>query len=637
MKPHLLFGVIAFSIVLVACSEPKAVNKFADNELIKIHEYSYQLSTAQLLPYLQNANVNYRKEACLALASVQDTAAWKPLMDVLFNDENDEVRASAAYALGQFKVLTSLRPLIEAYERTTSSNVRAAILEAMGKLIQPNEIKWFSDRCADFNDRDETMLEGYGKCVLWMHVRGFFDDRIMKRIPFLLQYSQGTSRVVLSAAMARYRGEWFKNNTDYLISWLKTERTPDVKANILAMIGWAADADLHKTLVDYAQSNSLPVNVRFAAIKALRRSRALKSEDVMPLLNHPNAAIALAAADALEDAVDISSELNKLQEVATNDHPLVIARIACIPAKLSKPEEHWLLQNVNNAPSVYVAAAFAEGAGKIPACTEDLIQIALTDVRPAVRTSAAGALANILQNNQWPGNIPVFASLEKLIKSNETGIISSLLPAIETAQLGDSELTLLKGHLAAVLQTLSMPADIETYNMVVEVLQRLGQPLALKNNSSPYAIDWVKVTSIPADQKVVVHTNKGDIVLQLNVESSPAAVTYFMDQVKSSFYNGKFFHRVIPAFVAQGGCPRGDGMGSTTPLLRSEFYDHLYDPGAVGLASSGKDTESCQWFIALAPTYHLEGRYTIFARVYSGLEVAQSLVIGDIIESIEMK
>ena len=87
---------------------------------------------------------------------------------------------------------------------------------------------------------------------------------------------------------------------------------------------------------------------------------------------------------------------------------------------------------------------------------------------------------------------------------------------------------------------------------------------------------------------------------------------------------GRPSHRVVPNFVAQGGCPRGDGFGSLPYTIRSEFAPIHYGTGSVGVASAGAHTESCQWFITHSPTPRLDGRYTIFAEVIRGMEVVQT-------------
>ncbi|RZK99575.1 MAG: peptidylprolyl isomerase [Hymenobacter sp.] len=137
-------------------------------------------------------------------------------------------------------------------------------------------------------------------------------------------------------------------------------------------------------------------------------------------------------------------------------------------------------------------------------------------------------------------------------------------------------------------------------------------------------------------QRVRITTGKGAIVLVLKVEEAPGSVASFVSLVRQHFYDGLYFHRVVPDFVAQGGDPRGDGSGSTPYTLRSEFSYLTYGTGAVGLASAGKDTESCQFFFTHLPTPHLDGRYTIFAQVAEGQQVVQQLEVGDKMLRVEL-
>ncbi|MFN7135525.1 MAG: peptidylprolyl isomerase, partial [Myxococcales bacterium] len=106
----------------------------------------------------------------------------------------------------------------------------------------------------------------------------------------------------------------------------------------------------------------------------------------------------------------------------------------------------------------------------------------------------------------------------------------------------------------------------------------------------------------------------------------------FAHLVRRGFYDGLTFHRVVPAFVAQGGDPRGDGTGGPGYTIRCELNPRSYGAGTVGMALSGKDTGGSQFFIAHTPQPHLDGRYTVFGEVVDGLDVALRLVEGDRIE-----
>ncbi len=149
--------------------------------------------------------------------------------------------------------------------------------------------------------------------------------------------------------------------------------------------------------------------------------------------------------------------------------------------------------------------------------------------------------------------------------------------------------------------------------------------------------DWSTLESISANTRVTISTSKGIVRLQFNKEEAPFTVLSFVKLVRKGFYNGLVFHRVVPNFVVQGGDPRGDGWGGPGYAIRTEVGLTYYERGSVGMASAGKDSEGCQFFITHLPTPHLDGRYTIFARVVEGMDVVDRLQVGDRILQISIE
>jgi cyclophilin family peptidyl-prolyl cis-trans isomerase len=209
------------------------------------------------------------------------------------------------------------------------------------------------------------------------------------------------------------------------------------------------------------------------------------------------------------------------------------------------------------------------------------------------------------------------------------------LQSLAAIRIRESQTIIFPDGLDSLLQKvksqLKLPQQAETYIDVCKAIEALGGEKF--NGYQPEynnPIDWEFVKTIPADQQVTIETNKGVITLQLFVEDAPGTTSNFLKLVDSSFYDGKFFHRVVPQFVVQGGCPRGDGWGSLDWTQRSEFSNYQNsEAGTVGVASAGKDTEGVQFFITHCPTPHLDGRYSIFARVVSGMDVVQQIQVGD--------
>jgi cyclophilin family peptidyl-prolyl cis-trans isomerase/HEAT repeat protein len=190
-----------------------------------------------------------------------------------------------------------------------------------------------------------------------------------------------------------------------------------------------------------------------------------------------------------------------------------------------------------------------------------------------------------------------------------------------------------------VKSKLQLPQQAETYIDICKAIGVLGgEKFTGYKPKYNNPIDWNFVKTIPAKQEVLIKTTKGAITIQLFVNDAPGTVSNFLKLVDSGFYDTKYFHRVVPQFVIQGGCPRGDGWGSLNWTQRSEFSNYqTYSEGTVGMASAGLDTEGVQFFITHCPTPHLDGRYSIFARVMSGMEVVNKITVGDKIVSIKRK
>ena len=139
---------------------------------------------------------------------------------------------------------------------------------------------------------------------------------------------------------------------------------------------------------------------------------------------------------------------------------------------------------------------------------------------------------------------------------------------------------------------------------------------------------------------VIEMDNGGIIKLELDSTAAPITVKNFEDLVKKGFYDGLTFHRVIPSFVIQGGCPIGNGAGGpgyTIPCETSaERQSH--DRGVMSMAHRGKDTGGSQFFICHTRqnTQHLDGVHTCFGKVVEGLDVIDDIRPGDLILSVSI-
>lgn len=128
--------------------------------------------------------------------------------------------------------------------------------------------------------------------------------------------------------------------------------------------------------------------------------------------------------------------------------------------------------------------------------------------------------------------------------------------------------------------------------------------------------------------RVQLDTTEGKIVIELYENEAPQAVANFVSLVEKKYYDGLIFHRVLPGFMAQGGCPQGTGTGGPGYNIYCECHQDNYRKhfaGTLSMAHAGKDTGGSQFFLTFLPTPHLDGRHTAFGRVVEGMDVLSKL------------
>ena len=127
--------------------------------------------------------------------------------------------------------------------------------------------------------------------------------------------------------------------------------------------------------------------------------------------------------------------------------------------------------------------------------------------------------------------------------------------------------------------------------------------------------------------RATLHTSEGPIEIELFPDEAPKTVENFTKLAGDGFYDGLIFHRVIPDFMIQGGCPMGNGMGDPGYKFADEFAPgRRHDkPGILSMANSGPNTNGSQFFVTLVPTPWLDNRHTVFGEVVEGMDVINTI------------
>jgi cyclophilin family peptidyl-prolyl cis-trans isomerase/HEAT repeat protein len=671
MRP---LSLLFLALPLLARAAAPPAHPYADATRRRIATAQDERKTAALLPFLQDKNATYRAAAAEALASVQDKAAVPALLPLL-QDASPTVRRAAAYALGQTGDSTAVPALAQRLAQPeASAATRRATYEALGRCVTRRTVAQLWE--IKLPGPDSAAAPGQAWALYRASLRGLATPEVVRRAAALLAQPGARlapARAGASAALTRMRGQDSTLARVALPVLLKLVANgpnaddPDyfVRENCVSALGRVAHPLAYASIVRAAETDT-DYRVRIAALRSLPATNlkykvdfAKPGERVFERLTSPpfnrfeaTAKTALSRPCAQESLTAAEWFLR----AKSDDAWLGTGMLA-----EAQKTKHWraratmfqaALRHATVAEQVIIADTIRrryqrtsnqyERAALLTALSEDPAQFdflakeaALTTGPPIVPGSALAALAGLRGNKNFPASrqADFTAALRRALAGGDVAQLATAAEAfanlalVPTAQPEDlAALRLAQGKL-------TLPREIEAWLGLQQALDKLEKKAtptpAPVGPASQHPIDWALVQAIPVGQKVTLTTTKGTIVLELKVVEAPGSVASFVALLQKNFYNGLYFHRVVPDFVAQGGDPRGDGSGSTPYNLRSELAQLHYGAGAVGLASAGKDTESCQFFFTHQPTPHLDGRYTIFAQVVRGMDVVQQLEIGD--------
>lgn len=278
----------------------------------------------------------------------------------------------------------------------------------------------------------------------------------------------------------------------------------------------------------------------------------------------------------------------------------------------------------------------------------------IPDVLRAYAAFKPGDLPDVLKSHLEDSDVMVRAASADLLGNlppsdyNTDLLLSALMRAYKD-QLDDAILSTLsalgKQKNEKANQALKTALESREY-----LIRQRAANLLKTNNKGDYSSKLAPVWTPNADAdyrralarvgknvRAVVTTSKGSFTIALLPDEAPLTVDNFVQLARKGYYRNIVFHRVVPNFVIQGGDPRGDGSGGPGYAIRCEVNEVPYDRAAVGMALSGKDTGGSQWFVTHAPQPHLDGGYTVFGRVISGMNVVDAIVRGDTIRSITIR
>ena len=606
---------------------------------------------------LASADSVVRARAAFALASVQDPGAV-PALRRLLDDAVPAVRADAAFALGQSADSTAGVALAVSLRREATPAVTAELLGALGKTGGLADLGAVLGAVLP-----EALEPDRALALARFGTRGVTTDAWAEWLAARFQAPDPGVRQAAAYALTRSPVAAWEPHAAAVRAAFDALPGEPARMHLARALGQLADTTDAGRLAD-ALAADPDWRTRVEAARALRELGDVPAARgaLARAVDDPSPHVAQVAAEAFAALAPAqAADLARADRPWPTTAPLLAALAATDPGAVTD----WMRRH-ESEPFAQAAALRALGAAADSASLRLLFAAARAE-----DTRVAGAALDGLRQ-RWESADkaeprPFFVAFAQGLRRADLATTSLAAPA-----LADSAFWPLGAGavLREVYVGLEAPRDVEPMSAIVRaigevrdggeidfllrvVLQSPSEALrttardALNDRltegvdvettgggSRPAttAIDWDQLRAVGPRPRLVLETDRGRVVLELDTEQAPQTVQRVTSTAARGLYDGVPFHRVVANFVVQGGdYERRDGYGGPETPIRSELTRLRFGTGTVGMASSGKDTEGSQFFVTHSPQPHLDGRYTAFGRVVEGQDVVDAILQGDLV------
>jgi len=667
-------------ILLLLCAYAQGQTRVdADTRHAILHAQDQRDGTA-LAVFFFNSDPEVRRMAVRAAGSVQDTNHL-PLLYTLLGDSSATVREMVAFALGQMTTVvtesqrgeTGRRILALLEQPEPVSTVRLSLIEALGKIGNRESYEALIAYEADLASRRTVHGEtDAAEVALTLGRFGYRGITSTSAPAYLIALMQDSPLWQAAYGLMRLGADSLLRPGS--ATMMKTFASGDADARMFLATALGSSGErAHIPLLLKSADADEDWRVRVNSIKALgsfRHTEARTAEHLLHMASDQNDHVAMTALTVLPQALhestapsralfdDLKRLMNREESGGFRRSGAALALAALF--RETALDEIRTSYTIGKFPEAdYVRAlGFMQGDDSF----EELVATAQSGHPQLQRLALDGLIGRVEGDpSQIRHRTQVAGLLSESVSSEDLAVMTTAADAMGDSTFADAAFV---QPISRRLATLTAPDDVEPMVSMIETLGDLRSREALQVleqllSSSDHTVaaaaaesmgritgqdyrnrlsthseilhadyDWVFLDGLRG-ATVVVETDRGRFSFEVFPEEAPFTCMSLARLIVSGFYDGLSFHRVVPNFVVQGGDPRGDGWGGPGYTIRSEFGTRSYERGTVGVASAGKDTEGCQFFVTQSKQPHLDGRYTIFGKVKEGMDVVDRLQAGD--------
>lgn len=632
LSPLGIAKAIVLCLALAACSQPNTadqdeVNVFNDPILREVYSAALNRDVEKLRPFATHKSPAYRMAFARLQGSVLDTSLFEPTLKLL-KDPIPYVRLFAVFAVGQMADTTALPALERAIKKATIPEIKAETLIAIGKCANQNAMEYLF-----FHD-PTTEIEETGKVwgIYYGMLRKKLTEDHLRIVVAHLESNVDETREAAAHTLSRQRDFELDKYQSEIYAAINEEQNDLIKATLISSLKHISNRD--NLLIKTYKNSSHPL-VRAAAVSLFTNpTDSVQSGILYDALYDGSPWVAMNAANRLSE-LSLDGKWQELQSLAiTTEIPEVKA--AVLTAHFSQPEhmeagwEIWSRIEASRTELILKSTLL-----KSLSTNENMLDTLMNYAMLDNPLGSAATEAIIEGAAVWPSWKDAFYQITDTAMKN--GLLAQTY--LTVYRLRDEEFKdpsrISTESLREAMSRFEAPEMVEAYIELSRTLADYeGREYEVRQLPHDSEIDWELISSLSADTEAKMYIDGQEMTLSLYLEEAPESVANFVKLAESGFYDGLHYHRIIPGFVSQGGGPRGDGFGSSSPVIRSEFSNLKYQLGSMGLASAGKDTESCQFFFTHNSTPHLNGRYTIMGAISSNVDLLGEITTGSRIDSV---
>jgi len=632
-----------------------------DEIVQKIYNFQNLRQTDSLISYFDSENPSYRYISAIAFASCQDENAISNL-EGLLDDPIEKIRTAAAYSIGQIGGQNAESILLKGFDKNdtlfVNQNFNKTVLEAIGKCGSINTLKYIG--IADYEGRD-TLEEGQALALYRFALKKkTTKDGTSKMLKIVKDKNKPVFTRVIAANYLGKSQDTIGITEALDLMKIITDAKDDLNVRmqlVIAVSKTKFDLIQKQLIANYKKERDYRVkcniirslkNFPYVEVQSIVFS-ALKENNTH--VNHTASQFFVDNGNQKDAAVYWRLGRDTLLEWETKINLFTAAN------KHAAPWNESLVWSVNNdlkkiwkdtTLSDYKRAAAIKGLAQYGWNYKYIIKESFAQNSAVLKTACMEGLSIIanrkdfnrfygLGKNKVRKNLS--SAFSEAMNNGDAAMKAIVAEVLANKKLDYKSLFDNSSFLHVALRSLKLPQETETAYSIQKAIDYFEGNETEKNKAPApnHPIDWDIINNLDSIPLATFITNKGNFQVELFPELAPSAVSNFAKLTMRNFYNKKPIHRVVSNFVIQGGCPRGDGYGSLDYTIESELPMANYsDEGYLGMADAGIHTAGTQWFITHSPALHLDGKYTIFGKVKSGMNVVHEIMKGDLVNEIKM-